>query len=931
MTRMKEQKIPRALRWIALALGAVGFMALCGGLSLYLYQFYTQYQPTGSSGPGNANINSLPLAVNADPQWQTYANAQGVRDLISAHGYWWLATNGGLVVIDPQSDTQVHLTVDHGLPGNRLTTVAADLQGNIWIGTENRGIVRYDGRRWKSFTTADGLPGLSVSRLAVDRDGVMWGVASNRLIRFDGQVWRPVRFNLLDVVPPQVNDVASGLSGLWVGTEEGVWRYNGSDWENFSLSDGLINNQVSQIRVGGDGTVWAVTPAGIGRFNAGRWDRITVKDGLYEAKISDLFPRPNGTAWIGYGDLSVSEIAFFDGAVTHLSLPSSSSSTMVQMLVHAGNQLFVGTASGLWRSDSLGRNWVMTSLPNEVPTNITDWAENEAGVWLTSDQGVYLYKDGSWGKTSDFPAAAVAINGSQVVVAGEFPDAGLLLFDGTGWSGQGCETAGPNTGSISSGTLAPNGWVWFASNWGAMGFDGSRWHSFSAGWPADSAARSIVVDQDNRIWAGLEEGLFRLDPDQGHWDLIVPENVFRLTVDAGGLVWFVSNNGIAHLVDDRPVFIPFPPVESPTYGFVSNEDGLWLSSKKGVVRFSDGQWEQYDLADGLASEEVTTLAVDQEGAVYAGYANSRSGFSVFENGRWKTIHNIIDPQAENGGHSPSFGPRRDEVMAMGVTAGQRVWFGTYFGEVGSVAPDQLLYQPDDFRLVWSSARSIVVDQEGSVWIADRDARLARYWPEQDQWVRYESDLAQAAVSDVITTPSGAWLGTDLGVVALNDQGCSFVEHREKLQVVAGILEETHNRIWWATANNGAIALDLESGELDWPILGLRGRAFIDFTTDQQDRLWFLTSDQLFQLVNERVMTIDLDERLIENQPHTLALTPSGQPWVGSGEGIYLLGRSDWENLDFDRKLADQNILRIEMATTGDIWFMTAGGVSVYSP
>ncbi|MDJ0752665.1 MAG: hypothetical protein QNJ45_04045 [Ardenticatenaceae bacterium] len=924
---MKDQKVSGGLRWVTLALGAVVFLALCGGVSFYLYQFYTQYQPTVSSVPGNADINSLPLAVKADPQWQTYANAETVRDLISAHGYWWLATDGGLVVIDPQNETQVHLTVDHGLPGNRLTTIAADLQGNIWIGTENRGIVRYNGRRWKTFTMADGLPGLSVSRLVVDREGVVWSVVSNRLIRFDGQVWRTVRFNLLNVVPPRVNDVASGLSGLWVGSEEGVWRYNGSDWENYSLNDGLINDQVSQIRVGGDGTVWAVTPAGIGRFTAGRWDRITVKDGLYEAKISDLFPRSNGTAWIGYEDSSVSEIAFFDGAITHQSLPRSS----VQMLKQIGDQLFVGTATGLWRSDSTGRDWAAITLPSDVPQGITDWAENETGVWLTSDRGTYLYENGGWGIISDFPAAAIAINGSQVVVAGEFPDAGLSLYDGTSWSRQGCDTAGPNTNTISSGALAPNGWVWFASDWGAMGFDGARWHSFSAGWPAESVARSIVVDEDNQVWVGLEEGLFRLDPGQGRWELIIPENVFRLTVDPAGLVWFVSNNGIAHLVDDRPAFIPFPPVESPTYGFVSNENGLWLSSKKGVVHFSEGQWERYDLSDGLASEEVTTLAIDQEGDVYAGYANSRLGFSVFENGRWSTIHNIIDPQAENGGHGPSFGPRRDEVMTMGVTAGQRVWFGTYFGEVGSVAPDQLLYQPDDFRLVWSSARSIVVDQEGSVWIADREARLARYWPEQDQWVRYESDLSRAAVSDVIATSSGVWLGTELGIVALNDQRCSFVEHREELQVVSGILEETNNRIWWATANNGAIALDLESGELDWPILGLRGRTFIDFATDQQDRLWFLTSDQLFQLVNERVVTIDLDERLIENQPHALALTSSGQPWVGSEEGIYLLGRSDWEKLDFDRKLADQNIFRIEMATTGDIWFMTAGGVSVYSP
>jgi ligand-binding sensor domain-containing protein len=51
--------------------------------------------------------------------------------------------------------------------------VARDLNENIWFATQ-KGISRFDGAEWKSYTTADGLAGDWVTDIEVDLNGDVW-------------------------------------------------------------------------------------------------------------------------------------------------------------------------------------------------------------------------------------------------------------------------------------------------------------------------------------------------------------------------------------------------------------------------------------------------------------------------------------------------------------------------------------------------------------------------------------------------------------------------------------------------------------------------------------------------------------------------------------------------------------------------------------
>ena len=45
---------------------------------------------------------------------------------------------------------------------------------------------------------------------------------------------------------------------IWVGTSKGVFRYDGFEWENLKVSDGLFDNETYLIKENEDGIIWFI-------------------------------------------------------------------------------------------------------------------------------------------------------------------------------------------------------------------------------------------------------------------------------------------------------------------------------------------------------------------------------------------------------------------------------------------------------------------------------------------------------------------------------------------------------------------------------------------------------------------------------------------------------------------------------------------------
>src|SRR5687768_9275234 len=197
-------------------------------------------------------------ADNGLPQNSVYSIAQ------SADGYIWMTTLDGLVRYDGVRFTVFNKSNSRNFPSNRLMGVTFDGEGSLWIFNEAGTLLRYHNGEFRTFTTADGLPGDFVYKILKDPDGKILAF-SDKVARFDGE-----RF----VVLPEYEDP-------------------------YSLS----------MYVSGNGTLWAIEGRILQRIKDGKQTDFALpvdpRDHVYHTLRYDdqirMFEDRSGKLWICFG------------------------------------------------------------------------------------------------------------------------------------------------------------------------------------------------------------------------------------------------------------------------------------------------------------------------------------------------------------------------------------------------------------------------------------------------------------------------------------------------------------------------------------------------------------------------------------------------------------------------------------------------------
>ena len=915
---------------------------LCGG-SYLAFQALPAFYSNPSVSQTRIEWEQLPNPLVVNPNVETWTSAENITDALWRDNLVWLTTHGGVVVQDVKSGVKVKFLPEHGLPSAEITSIASDVNGHIWIGTQESGVAKYDGSAWTRFGQGSGLPSGRIRDLYADREGVIWAATGSGLARFDGSEWSAVRFSLFDLSPSEITAISGVDQSVWVSSREGVYHFDGQRWNYFGLNEGIINDNVSDITIGRDRSVWIATPSGIGRFDGRAWSRYTVRDGLPDLPASKILALPDLSVAILFdgGDSSEnSQVVNFDGAAVKIVYKGQTNN-----LVQNGSELWVATTEGLIRPAGGSVEEMIRGGSDLEHSRLSDLIQIDGGIAVAGDAGVSTlqFESDSNFEWTTYPIGFDEVNAlsqaddGRLALAGTHPADGVMLIAPDGEIEKvACTTAGMQVGKLYALSETAEGDLWFlgTENIGFLSVEDGQWHYFTEGLPSDFTPRKIVVDREGNVWAGLAEGLYRFDEVEERWELIDGRQIFRMTASPTGNLWLVADNELLHLVDDKFLPVSLPRVADISRGFVANHDGLWISSANGIAHLpSDAnRWMVYTSADGLATDDVTTLAVDPNGIVWAGYGDARFGFSYFDNGRWKIVHNIKDPDSPNGGHQSTVELRRDEVVGLDVTADREIWYGSYFGDIGRVAEGELLYEPDDYRLYFANMTAIHVAKDDTIWFAGWEGRLARLMPETglngEKWLVYDGELATAQVKSIVVQDGGVWLGTDSGVAVIADGECRMLPHRETRDGVAGVPNPDGAEIWWATANNGGIQLDTVTEKLDWPILHLRGRKFKDLTLSVDESLLFVSNQQLIRVDGDNRQTTLLEDL---GEVNAVATGIDLRPWVATDKGVATFRRDSWTFLTTADGLPSNKIASILLQEDGSLWALTETAVSRVRP
>ena len=244
------------------------------------------------NNPGKSSLPFVPdkqnskLKVNKHAVWELSSDDLWFDAPMGVYRYDGSAMN---YLRFPQSSDEV--ANDAKFPDNlnpyAVYCFLKDSKGNLWFGTESKGVGRYDGKSFRWFNES-GLNGAAVRAIFEDSDGTLW--FSNNglgLFRYDGQQMtnfteekglsnpayvRAIKENMgsLSKSTSKENTLASvmDITGdnagrLWVATyDSGVWSYDGHELSNYSINDGLSTNAIMTVYRDRKGDLWAGTDGG---------------------------------------------------------------------------------------------------------------------------------------------------------------------------------------------------------------------------------------------------------------------------------------------------------------------------------------------------------------------------------------------------------------------------------------------------------------------------------------------------------------------------------------------------------------------------------------------------------------------------------------------------------------------------------------------
>lgn len=114
--------------------------------------------------------------------------------------------------------------VDTAYNPNYVVSLEVDKEGTVWAGTWGGGLSRFDGKKWVSYTTTEGLPGNHIFMLHLDAKGRLW-VGTNNGLTYVQEGYKFAKALTTDdgLYANNIFAMSSNTKGdLWIGSYGGV-------------------------------------------------------------------------------------------------------------------------------------------------------------------------------------------------------------------------------------------------------------------------------------------------------------------------------------------------------------------------------------------------------------------------------------------------------------------------------------------------------------------------------------------------------------------------------------------------------------------------------------------------------------------------------------------------------------------------------------
>ena len=560
-----------------------------------------------------------------------------------------------------------------------------------------------------------------------------------------------------------VYDLVQDRQGyIWMGTTNGVSRYDGETFTHFSREDGLAHDLVYSVLEDREGNLWFGTRGGVSRYDGEIFTTLTVEDGLTSNSVWTMLEDREGTLWFGTG-------MFLED---------------------------VGNGVSRYDGETFTSFTVSDGLPHGFIASIAQ--DREGNLWFGTHVGVSRF-DGEVftnftardGLLDDFIASILEDRDGNLWFAGG--GSCICRYDGSSFE-KFTVREGFSVETVVAAMEDNEGNLWFGGG-GVVWYDGNSFNPFSSHEALSSMALKIYEDREGNIWVGTEGGGVGKFETESFLTFTqnggLPDNqVYSIHEDGKRGLWFSTFKGVCRY--DGEHFTILTSQDGMEDDFVwtvieDREENLWFGHgyEKGVSRYDGEAIQSFTKEDGLGGD-IKAICQDSSGHFWFG--TMQSGVNFYDGDSFSSF-------------TTREGLVNDSVHAIYQGADGVLWFGTV-GGVSCYAGGSFSHfpLPVDEGLNW--VRSIMPDSRGNLWFSTMGGGVVCFDGEVLRNFTTKDGLGTNTVWSIAEDRKGRmWFGTWGGGVSIYD-GRTFQTLQEEdglpSNMVMFLLEDSDGHMWCAT-------------------------------------------------------------------------------------------------------------------------------------
>jgi signal transduction histidine kinase len=520
-------------------------------------------------------------------------------------GYLWIGTEKGLVRFDGLTFRLFEPRASTITAAPAVLGVAVAPTGDLWARLRGPALIRYHGGAFENILPTVGPPEAVVSAMVGGRDGsvLLATVGQGAMVFRDGR-FHPILTSAAMPTSSFVVSIAESPAGeYWLGTRDaGLVRVQGSRVSR--VAEGLPDLKINTLLAPAAGDLWIGTDKGIARWNGSEVTRAGIPATLRDLPALAMAVDSNSNIWIAAGPRGLIRVDP-QGQTTAAGSAPASGRHVSAVFEDRERNLWVGTDAGVerWRDpvfttystahgvprepigslyvDNGGRTWFapigggLFWIENGVVTRVSEAGLDRDVVYSIDGAGGEVWVGRQRGGITRLRLSGGSIDAQRLTRSHGLTEDTVFVVtrarDGTVWAGtlgagvsrikDGAVTTFDATSGLASNSVASileaaDGTIWFATPNGLSALSRGAWRTYTVrdGLPSNDVS-SLFEDRGRTLWVGTASGIAVVEAGSARTLSGVPPaltgSIRGFAEDAGGSLWVATADRIVRVTRDR--------------------------------------------------------------------------------------------------------------------------------------------------------------------------------------------------------------------------------------------------------------------------------------------------------------------------------------------------------------------------------------------